>query len=234
MESISSRSVVILPARCGVSRVLVLQAGFTLIELLVVTAIITVVTSIALVGQSSFNRSVLLTDAAYILATSVRQAQSLGLSSREFGGTGNAGYGIDVSAGADFYTVFADLYPSVVAKYGAGATPEKKPGNGLYDPSHSELFETYRFGRGVTIGSVCGVPQAGGEAICSGAGQMALRSADVVFTRPNTETVITGTRQSGSTVPLANASMTVVAPSGESRCVNVSQVGQISVSAVCP
>src|SRR3989344_3072415 len=162
MESISSRSVVILPARCGVSRVLVLQAGFTLIELLVVTAIITVVTSIALVGQSSFNRSVLLTDAAYILATSVRQAQSFGLSSREFGGKANTGYGVDVSADADSYMVFVDLYPSVATKYGAGATPEKKPGNGLYDPSHGELFEIYQFSRGMTIWSVCGTPQAGG------------------------------------------------------------------------
>ena len=208
--------------------------GFTLIELLVVIAIITIITSIALVGQASFNRSVLLTDTAYILATSVRQAQSLGLSSREFGGTANAGYGVDVSGGANSYSVFVDLYPSVLAKYGTGATPEKRPGNGLYDPSHGELFETYQFSRGMTIGSVCGTPQAGGANICSGADASALRLVDIVFTRPNTETVITGTRQSGSTVSLANASITVLAPSGESRCVSVSQVGQISVSIVCP
>ena len=217
----------------GSARYSWVNAGFTLIELLVVIAIMTVITSIALLGQSSFNRSLFLTDAAYVFAASVRQAQSLGLSSRAFSGTGNAGYGVNVSASADSYIVFADLYPSVTAKYGAGATPEKKPGNGRYDVSQGELFETYQFGRGIAIGSMCGT-RPNGAVLCSGEIPASLQYAAIVFARPNTETVITGTRQNGATVALTSISVSVVAPSGESRCVSVSPVGQISVSVACP
>ena len=72
--------------------------GFTLVEMLVVLAIIIMITAIVINGQSTYNRSILLTDTVYTVAYSIRQAQSLGLASR---GTtvgasivSNAGYGV--------------------------------------------------------------------------------------------------------------------------------------------
>ena len=117
-----------------------IQAGFTLVEMLVVIGIIAVITGVIITGQSAYNQSLLLTDTAYTVAFSVRQAQFYGLSSRGIAansGTNvvNAGYGVSFNANTpDRYTVFADTSnagfttPTACA-VGVEGTPERKPGN---------------------------------------------------------------------------------------------------------
>ncbi|KND51385.1 MAG: putative Type IV pilus pilin [Parcubacteria bacterium C7867-001] len=223
--------------------------GFTLIEMLVVLAIISIVTVIAIIGQGTFNRSILLTETAYSLALSGRQAQVFGLSSRVFvnGGTPvrNTGYGLHFTAGnATSYSLFADLYPSAgngVANQLSGGiclghtnappSPDARPGNCLYDGSSDGIVETYTFNRGFSIGSVCGhiSPTV---TRCLGTD---FDTFDITFLRPNTQTVVVGTR-SGVVTAMTDACIHIAAPGGENTDGNIyiSQVGGISVVPTCP
>src|SRR3989344_4732921 len=83
-----------------------MKRGFTLVELIVVVAITTLISSIVVVGSSKFDGTILLTNLAYDVALSVREAQFAGLNVKVFqsGGTStfNAGYGIT------FYKLNAD------------------------------------------------------------------------------------------------------------------------------
>jgi len=207
--------------------------------MLVVLAIIVIVTGIAINGQSSFNKTVILTDTAYTLAFSIREAQSLGLSSRLFNGIQNAAYGVHFSNATTItnYTLFADTNPAspgssqggVCPGHTVSSGPEAKPGNCTYDVP-TEAVRTSTFNRGFKISKFCGFDTALNATRCSGTN---LDSLDIVYLRPNTQSIITGKR-SGAPMALENATIYVASPDGGTeRCVSVSKVGQVSVG-VCP
>lgn len=211
--------------------------GFTLVEMLVVLFIIVSITTIAVFGQRSFNQSITLTDTAYTIAFSVREAQSLGLSSRAFSGTQNAGYGVLFSQNTPAsFILFADVMPSAIGNiqdsakcpgHSESSGPEARPGNCQYDGS-AEMQQTYSLNRGFTISSFCG-DDAGGVERCSGY----LDAMTVTYVRPNTQSIINGVR-GGTLIPLSNAVITLSSPDGSAlRCIFVSKVGQITVGA-CP
>lgn len=213
--------------------------GFTLVEMLVVLAIITIITVITLAGQSTFNRSLLLTDTAYTLALSLREMQTLGLSSRVFASVQNAGYGGSFSANpGTSYLLFADTNrssPGIIANCPAGVVGalDAKPGNCVYTSSDG-LVQRYDFSRGFYISRICGTtPGTSGTRYCSDTSS--LTSIDVVFVRSNTtDAVLTGQR--GGSEAYAKAEIYVSSPDGEaSRAICISQVGQISVAySACP
>ena len=206
--------------------------GFTLIELLVVLLIIITITSIALLSQSTFDQSIQLTDTAYSFAFSVREAQTLGLSSRNFAGVENAGYGIRFDiANPAVYMLYADISPAAPGVttncpgHASSSGPDAKPGNCLYDGS-SELVEKTTFIRGYSITKMCGT--ASGVTTCSDANSLA--SVDISFLRPSTQAVMIGTYTNTTTTVFSSAKFYVTSPDGlTQRCVNVSQVGQVTV-----
>lgn len=210
--------------------------GFTLVEMLVVLGIIVVVTGIALVGQSQFNRTLLVTDTAYTVALSVRESQSLGLSSKKVGGVSNAGYGVYFTPGNN-YVQFADTFPAEGSASGSlgglcdGHTvtsgPEARPGNCLYEPATADtLVRTYRFERGITVTRICGMT-TGGTLMCDDDG---LTSIHIVFLRPNTESQIIG-RQGSTNIELTSAEIYLEPSDGTvSRGICISKVGQVSVT----
>ncbi len=218
--------------------------GFTLIEMMVVLAIILIITSIALLGQSSFNRSLVLTDTAYTIAFSVREAQSLGISSRKAGTIQNAGYGVHFSANASNYLLFADTNPvapgdtanpDVCSGHTETSGPEAKPGNCMYD-AVSEIVRTYTLNNGFKIKSFCGTPAGGGAERCSTSSSGALQALDILYMRPNTNSVIIGITNSSFPAPtsarvkLTDATIRITSPDGVAeRCIYVSQAGQVSV-----
>jgi len=202
--------------------------------MVVVLAIITIITTIALLGQSSFNRSLILTDTAYTIAFSVREAQALGISSRAFNGTQNAGYGLHFTSGnTRSYNLFADIVPgrsgniqsvTVCPGHTTGSGPESKPGDCIQGDS-SEVVRTYNLNNGFGVSGFCGADAGTGVQRCNGY----LDSIDILYLRPNTQSVVTGLR-SGTRVPLTDATIRVTSPGGEAeRCVYVSKVGQVSV-----
>jgi prepilin-type N-terminal cleavage/methylation domain-containing protein len=214
--------------------------GFTLVEMIVVLTIIATISTIALTGQNAFNRTILLTDTAYSVALSIREAQSLGLSSRAFGGYQNAGYGVYLaSASPTTYRIFADVSHAAAAPTSCPTAdpnaPESNPGNCLYDGT-SEDAQTFLFSKGFVISDFCGIDDSNSTVCASSAAANAkLLSLHILFLRPNTEAIITGLLSNSSLATLSNATIYIKEPSsGNTRCVYVSQVGQVSVLQTCP
>lgn len=229
-----------------------LARGFSLVEMTVVIAIITVVTTIALVGHSSFDRSMLLTDAAYTVALGAREMQTFGLSSRAASLPGgafaaNVAYGIHVetsdSPTPNWYLLFADTQRSGGAPLSNCPTgidfssPDYKLGNCLYETTAPAdgIVERFSFSRGFRISSFCG--KNGSATHCSTDGTSPLTALDIVFMRPNTDAVMTGRRSGASAVPFTSAGIYISTADGSAtRGICFSQVGQVSVilSGTCP
>lgn len=216
------------------------QRGFTLVEMLVVLAIISIITAIAVTGQATFNKSLILTDTAYRVAFSARQAQSYGLASRKYGSdTSNPGYGLHFASGAlNSYIFFADTSHTLPAASQcpipavSSDNPSYKPGNCRFDSATDGMVSTFTFDRGFTISSFCG--KKGSLYYCS---SDVLSSLDTVFTRPNTSTTISGLVNGNSLQSFDCALITITDQSHTAtRNVRITWLGEISVGAnlTCP
>jgi len=213
------------------------QRGFTLVEMLVVLAIIAIVTSISLFGQSTFNRSILLTDTAYEIALSLRDMQSRGLSSRSFGGVANAGYGGRFTAATpSSFVLFADTGGAGAltnCPKGTSGQPDYKPGNCRYDVTDGEV-QTFSISNRFALSHICGTLLVGGQRYCSNT-DATFTALDVVFLRSNTTDSIM-TVQRGGSQPLSKAEIYIRSADGvATRGICISQIGQVSVAyATCP
>ncbi|MDB5245053.1 MAG: putative Type pilus pilin [Parcubacteria group bacterium] len=216
--------------------------GFTLIEMLVVLGIISIISAIAVTGQSTFNQSLLLTNTAYTVAFSAREAQSFGLSSRKFGNVQNAGYGLHFDrALPTSYILFADIVkiplptPSK-CPVGTANAPDQKLGNCAYDSGGDGIQETFTFSRGFKIQKFCGTIsgiQSPNNRFCS-TNSTPLSTLDIVFTRPNTASVISG-NVAGLTKEFSCAEITITDGGVvANKTVRVSTLGEISIGATCP
>lgn len=217
--------------------------GFTLVEMMVVLFIIVIVTTIAVMGQSTFNRSLILTDTAYTIAFSIREAQTLGLSSRVANSLYNAGYGIRFSTlTPTSYLLFSDTSPASPGSTQSGlcpghtepsTSPDSHPGDCIYDPTAApaELVRTYSLNRGYQIYKFCGTALVGGVTRCSG---VDFETMHISFMRPSTETTVFGQNALGTLVALTDATIYLRSPDAVAeRCIAVSKVGQVAVTA-CP
>lgn len=200
--------------------------GFTLIEMLVVIAIIGVITVVAVTSQSSFNKSIVLTNTAYDIALSVRSAQTFGLASRTSGAINNTGYGIDFTiSNPTSYRMFADLSPNTCA----GQLPNCKIGDGIYTSGSSNdgpSIQSYNLNNGIKITDMC--VANGGTKVCAIAN--GLTYIDVAFTRPNSDTVITG-GTGGSSSTYTTACIAVSSPQGGARYVYINTSGVVNATA---
>ncbi|MDB5190224.1 MAG: putative Type pilus pilin [Parcubacteria group bacterium] len=216
--------------------------GFTLIEMLVVLGIIAVISAIAVTGQSAFNQNLLLTNTAYTVAFSAREAQSFGLSSRKFGNVQNAGYGLHFDrALPNSYILFADIAKTPLpipskCPLGTAGTPDQKLGNCAYDSGNDGIQETFTFSRGFKVQKFCGTisgVQSPNNRFCS-TNSSPLSTLDMVFTRPNTASIISG-NVGGLTKEFSCAEITIT-DSGNvaNKTIRVSTLGEISIGATCP
>ncbi len=181
--------------------------GFTLIELIVVLAIIGVITSITLNSQSSFNKSLLLSNTAYDIALTLRSAETFGISGKAIGSSVGVGYGINVQKGTpNSFILFADLAGGASC---SGMTPDCKPGDNKYGAG-DQVIRTYTLGNSVTISDFCAGPSC-----ASGS----LTSLDIVFARPNPTPAIRG-----NGAVYSSACIKIISPQG-----GVSNAKNISV-----
>jgi prepilin-type N-terminal cleavage/methylation domain-containing protein len=184
------------------------QKGFTLVELLVSIGIFTAITTVSVLNNSRFNSSVLLTNLAYEIGLSVRQAQFYGITVR---GTSadptkfDSGYGVrfDTTSPTTF-VMYEDVRP-------VGGSP-----NHIKDAGDLDL-ETFRIQKGNRISKVCV------DGVCTNA------IVDITFIRPNPDAYI---RASNNTsISYGKAEICVESPSATRRKVVVESTGQISVTA---
>lgn len=186
---------------------MILKVGFTLIELLVTIAIFMIITAVILVNNGRFNNAVIMTNIAYELALSIREAQSAALNVRLTPGQTdfNFGYGvhIDMATGANTkYILFAD-------KIGAS-------GEGTYSVGTPDFDVTeYKIKRGYFIKSISTSPSGTASDI------------DFTFKRPNPEASIkssSGTSYNEATICIGHPNDTNI-----KACVKVNKAGLINV-----
>lgn len=203
--------------------------GFTLVELLVSLGIIAMITSVVVYNQNAFTDDVALMNTASEIALQIREAQTYGVSVREFSpGTQefDVAYGVSftiTSGGAsnNSYIYFADrnlpsgpqdgYYTSAVA----GAC---QPG------STSECLGRLYISRGNTIFNLC--------AILSGGNCTTLDRADITFLRPYPNARFALFNNGGlpySPASLQGVRITLRSPGGKTTNINVYTTGQVSI-----
>jgi prepilin-type N-terminal cleavage/methylation domain-containing protein len=202
--------------------------GFTLIELLISISIIALLTGVAVFNQSDFSDQLALTNLTSEIDLQIREAQTYGVSVREFSpGTNNfnIAYGVSFNLGnpgssnTSFFS-FADLLP----QNGYFDTPTScEPG-----PS-SECLSRYNLTRGNTLTDMC-VIEAGGGTVCkAGVGRI-----DIVFVRPNPTAKIALFNNSGSVVNTTypgfkGVKFEFTSPQGKKQYIIVYTSGQVSI-----
>lgn len=210
--------------------------------MLVVLAIIITITSVAIVSQSSFNKTLVLANTAYDIALTLRSAETFGLGSRVAAATANTGYGVHFEASTPgVFTLFADVSPGPSSS-GCHAIadttrPDARPGNCRYDSGSGERVLDYTLGNGITVSNFCAT--TGGSAQCKtavGGAPGGLTSLDIVFARPNPQAFMS---TSGSySASITQACLVVSSPQGgegDERYVAVLSSGQILANATsCP
>ena len=184
------------------------QQGFTLVEMITVLGIFMIMTSVVLFNYNKFTSDTILTNMAYEVALSVREAQIYGVSVRDPNGTENFGtpYGISFIAatgGSSTYNLFADLDGNGL--FGGGATCVAGAG---------ECVTPYALLRNIKITGVAIKPAS---AECQSS------NLSVLFERPNPEPFF----NNGTNVEFAE--ITLTAPTGSVRYVVISNNGQIYV-----
>lgn len=178
--------------------------------MVVSVGILVVITSIVLVNHNLFGGNILVSNLAYDIGLSIRQAQVFGLSVREFGiGTGqfDVGYGVHFDKD-DFttYRIFADINKNKTFDIGDGTE------------------EILAIKRGFSIKQVCATNSASVE-LCTGSD---ISTVDIVFIRPDPDAYI---RVDGEPLGIyGRARIIVQSPQGAEREIVVESTGQISIS----
>ncbi len=196
------------------------QKGFTLIEMLVVVAIFIFITGAVLIRQTRFSSDIAITNLAYQIGLTVRQAQVYGLSVR---GSNNGGV-TDFDAG---YGVHFDSSAPTSFKFFSDVTPK----DGLYVSGTDSLIQDYNLAKGSTITDVCA--NISGVNYCySKAKATKITSLDVVFNRPNPNAIMTAISFGGSPIgPASKSVVTLTSPTKDKlKCIIIYDTGQISVA----
>lgn len=178
------------------------KKGFTLVELMISVGIFALMTTFLLAKYGTFNQSVLLTNLAYDIALTLRNAQSYGLNVRSVPGSVenfDTAYGVHFEKDATSFTFFSD--------------PDK---DGTYDPTYE--IDTYMIKRGTVISDIC---FHNGPSQC-----VSINAVDVSFVRPNPDAIIKTIN--GVLVP--SVEIVLRATDGSIKKVVVRSTGQIAVT----
>ncbi|MEO8638164.1 MAG: type II secretion system protein [Candidatus Taylorbacteria bacterium] len=183
--------------------------GFSLIELAVTITIFVVLTTAVLIKNSRFQSDLIITNLAYEIALTIRQAQTYGINVKAYDSTSfNYAYGVhfDVgtSAAKEKFQLFVDLDDSNV-----------------YTEDPLEEVSAFQLKAKNVISDLCVYQVSSG-----GVGDCTIDFVDITFKRPEPEALICiGT----DSCEAKRAVIEVTSPKGVKRTVEVKSTGQISV-----
>lgn len=218
--------------------------GFTLVEMLVVLAIISIITIIVITSQSAFNKTLILANAAYDVALTIRSAQSYGVGSRAGTGVSRAGYGLSFrgfgnGATPSSFIFFADSSPgpselsSRCHPADDYTAPDAKAGDCAYQAGQDVKISDFALHRGISFKDLC--TYTAGTWQCANSNGNAITSFDIVFVRPDPAPYMS---KNGSYVagnPVTKMCLTLASPQGGTRYVSVTSSGEINADAPsCP
>ncbi|MES2059881.1 MAG: prepilin-type N-terminal cleavage/methylation domain-containing protein [Patescibacteria group bacterium] len=220
--------------------------GFTLIELIVAVSIIIVITSVALFHQAKFSSDILISNMAYEIALTIRQAQVYGISSK-----GKASDQIQsteqyrVGYGVHFEGSNTEEKPSTFLTFidvsdqpGASTPGSDTHFNYEYDPP-TDNSETYRdlvtntieLTQGEKIHRFCAHNTSGWNCWDT-ATNKSNKTLDIVFVKPNPDAHITIGLDKAYTRDYDQAKIVIESGLGDKcRTVRVFISGQVSVDA---
>lgn len=196
------------------------SAGFTMLEMLTVLAIFGIVSAVVLFNHGKFTSETILTNMAYEVALSIREAQIYGVSVRGSttgGANFDAPYGIHIppiSSGSELteYVLFRD-------------SNGDNTFTGSCTDGTGECVTPYTFQRNIFIENTAIEIMEDGDTNCPPGQQD--RGLNIIFNRPNPEPVIT--TSSDIDEPVTRAQITLQSRDGAERFVVISNNGQISV-----
>ncbi len=204
------------------------STGFTLIELLVTLSIFAVTTGIVMTSQGKFDNTVLLTNTAYDIAISIRQAQTYGVNSKEGTTKKFNPYGIVFNTALDNkrFNLFEDLSVPLDFKYSNNEVPPQNVDFSCQD-IETECADTYKLKRGNFIKSIC----AGDNDADCDAHLISGESLNISFKRPDPEAIILvgDLPYSNSSNRRSYAKIVISSAEGATRSIVVTKVGQIYV-----
>jgi prepilin-type N-terminal cleavage/methylation domain-containing protein len=190
------------------------QKGFTILEMLAVLAIFGVMTSVVIFNYGKFTSDTILTNMAYEVALTIREAQIYGVSVRNpvTGGiqptSFSVPYGVHFDSGSNVYYLFADKVP---------VTPD-----GIFNNvncvTSTECVTPYTLQRNVIISEV--------RKNCSP--DMDGNGLNISFKRPNPEA------RFDNAININSSDIELTAPDGAKIYVVVRSNGQIYVTKTQP
>jgi len=183
-----------------------LNRGFTLYELLITLGVLTIIIGIVFFNQSKFKTDVEITNLAYRIALSIREAQMYSISVKQFGTDQNFNtpYGVHFNFNdSNSFILYADADNNGIYNYpgsDSGPPVETIPGEWsdmVCDTENgSECVEKVEIGRGNIIAGACGIwfgsetlQRCYRKGVPADGGEATFKIIDIRFVRPKPDAI---------------------------------------------
>lgn len=214
-------------------------AGLTLIELMTSIFIIMIISAVVVYNHRSFTDNLEITNLAFDVALTIREAQISGISVRPVGGAFDYAYGVhflirNSSVPANKSDVAFIRFVDITDKF--GGNPDSLY-NGDFGCTSNECLEKIEIGRGNKISEICYRKKDDGNLKCGNVLKGVPSGVDITFLRPKPDASIRFLNSGGNHMETEDGDdlddrevvICLESPLGKKKSVHVLYTGQISV-----